>query len=81
MSQFDTMMHDIRNLLQAQNITVQMLKKAGDKDMKKFPGLIQTLEKSILEMKKKLIRLQIQNGIPIELPKRLAQVFIPGIIS
>ncbi|MDR6786392.1 hypothetical protein ABIE26_005111 [Pedobacter africanus] len=50
--QLDTMMHDIRNLLLAQNITVQMLKKAGGKDMKKFKNLIETLEKSILEMKK-----------------------------
>lgn len=46
----DTISHDVKSPLTALNLTVQMLKKAPEKGMEKFPLLLGNLESSLVNM-------------------------------
>ncbi len=48
----DTIAHDIKNPINALGLTVELIKKLSDKQMERFPKLLNNLENSLVNMKK-----------------------------
>jgi len=48
----DTIAHDIKNPLLALGLTIDMLKRLSDNEVKEYPSLLQNAERSLIHMKK-----------------------------